>query len=693
MISLSQTTMPAAAGRLAYPRSAVLTSMQRIVERRATLILGTALLSLLAALAVASLSTPHYQSSVSISYGHLSGAETAGGGWAEPQRLDLLSDDILRQAVSSQRLVSDIEFAPADVKADGAQSPSSIPAQQAAVENLKAAVAAGIDPANRVVTLTLSTRNAGKSARILNAIAHTYVSRFAGLPASSKKSPGSAHTGKLARLQIQMQKSQEAVQQFAIQNNLPVDGSEIRNRAATGGAFDIVLAKAKVLEARFEHEQLRRALSSSHLSGSLPRSLAPKSGAELRSILAQREQALHNAVQLVASLENPAAGRNASSKPAAATFGKQRQLKAEFEKHKGAYEALVATRSASTSQALAASRKPEIVSLAVPAEGPVGMTVSTSATMSLAGGLALGLLLAFGLEGVQNRTWHKRPAEQNTQDKVMPVPPRNTTVAQTAAHSAQAQVQAQAMTQAQPKPAQQAFSRPHQHPVTLSKILARISGIGNGIESMSFVLDAPQSAESKAVGAILDALQVETPSPGAQTLLVTAPAGIKKNKSAIALNLAFSAGLRGQRVLVVDADLSERLLSRIFVGRAPFGIVEVVGGISEIDDVIVRDPNMPVSFLPCAPLRSGVVPNLPEAQMAKLLGDLSNDYDLVVLDAGRVGAEPYVAKLGRCSDNIILVTDSAAANSKGYAAAIQAVAPLDAKFAGIIALPDSISSG
>ena len=205
---------------------------------------------------------------------------------------------------------------------------------------------------------------------------------------------------------------------------------------------------------------------------------------------------------------------------------------------------------------------------------------------------------------------------------------------------------------------------------------------------MSFVLDDRNSTRSQSVFKILADLNPGQVNRSAYRILITAPSGLKKNKSAIALNLTFAAGLQGHRVLLIDADLTERHLTRVFIEPASFGLMEVLGGIADPVDVIVNDPNLPVAFFPCAPLRKSASLTISGQALSSCLDKLSDEYDLILINGGKLGAEGYITQLATASDQLVLVTDSASVKSGGHRQAIQAAQPFADKFAGTIVLPD-----
>ena len=137
---------------------------------------------------------------------------------------------------------------------------------------------------------------------------------------------------------------------------------------------------------------------------------------------------------------------------------------------------------------------------------------------------------------------------------------------------------------------------------------------------------------------------------------------------------------------MIDTDLNQRALSRMFIDRAAFGIVEVLNGISDVQDVVVHDPNLPVAFFPCAPTRHSVPPRLPANTLAQCLRGLDGEYDLILLDGASVSGESSFETVSRLADSVVLVTDLETAGTDEYKAAAHRMLSLEEKFEGVVVL-------
>ncbi|HUS97672.1 MAG TPA: hypothetical protein VMX97_13105, partial [Hyphomicrobiaceae bacterium] len=140
-------------------------------------------------------------------------------------------------------------------------------------------------------------------------------------------------------------------------------------------------------------------------------------------------------------------------------------------------------------------------------------------------------------------------------------------------------------------------------------------------------------------------------------VLVMAPAA--HNGSAhVALNLASAAALQDEAVLLVDADVRSRTLSRTLCPQATSGIRDVLQGGNEIIDTVWHDPQS-FDLLPAAP--SGPLRSRAEQRglaFKTMFAEAAEDYSMVVVDGGSLGSVGIGARIAAAADDIVLVVCS-----------------------------------
>jgi uncharacterized protein involved in exopolysaccharide biosynthesis/Mrp family chromosome partitioning ATPase len=134
-------------------------------------------------------------------------------------------------------------------------------------------------------------------------------------------------------------------------------------------------------------------------------------------------------------------------------------------------------------------------------------------------------------------------------------------------------------------------------------------------------------------------------------------ASVGEGKSTLASNLGTLFAMAGARVIVVDADLSERRLSDSVVPGAKSGLLEVLCGTANLMETIVPSGRAPVDVLPAA----GRVSLFDESDMltseamSQVLRELSLAYDVVIFDLPSLATAPGSPALGSLLDGVVVV--------------------------------------
>jgi succinoglycan biosynthesis transport protein ExoP len=109
-----------------------------------------------------------------------------------------------------------------------------------------------------------------------------------------------------------------------------------------------------------------------------------------------------------------------------------------------------------------------------------------------------------------------------------------------------------------------------------------------------------------------------------------------EGKTTTSVCLARSAAQQGSRVILVDCDLRRRSVNRMFGAEPQRGLIEVLAGEATLEEVMTIDSVTGVRLLPLA--KSSLTPRdvFGSAAMDRLLEQLRQSYDLVVLDTAPV---------------------------------------------------------
>ncbi|MET0272317.1 MAG: AAA family ATPase [Phenylobacterium sp.] len=163
-----------------------------------------------------------------------------------------------------------------------------------------------------------------------------------------------------------------------------------------------------------------------------------------------------------------------------------------------------------------------------------------------------------------------------------------------------------------------------------------LSSIADGNEApMDHVVDKPLSGFSEAFRSLQAAIShARLGDPPKIVALTSALPG--EGKTTTSICLARSAALQGRRVIVVDCDLRRRTMNRMLLDEPKVGLIEVLNGDALLEQAITLDAASGASVLPMA--KSTFTPKdvFGTAAIDRLLAELRNRYDLVILDTAPI---------------------------------------------------------
>lgn len=140
-------------------------------------------------------------------------------------------------------------------------------------------------------------------------------------------------------------------------------------------------------------------------------------------------------------------------------------------------------------------------------------------------------------------------------------------------------------------------------------------------------------------------------------VLITGPsAGI--GKSFVSANVAALLGQSHQRVLLIDGDLRRGRLARDFGLHPRNGLSSVLHGEATLDDAIVRDASPNVDLLPTGPRVTQPVELLSTDRLSRLLADVSQRYDVVLIDSSPLLPVTDAAAFAAHAGTVLLVARS-----------------------------------
>ena len=200
------------------------------------------------------------------------------------------------------------------------------------------------------------------------------------------------------------------------------------------------------------------------------------------------------------------------------------------------------------------------------------------------------------------------------------------------------------------------------------------------------------SRAAEAYRTIRTAVFFGVPKGEAKTILVTSPA-TADGKTTLVSNLGITLAQAGQKTLILDPDFRKPMQHKIFqVNHKEIGLSSVLTGASTLEEAIQPTKIKGLELLTCGP----DVPNpseiLNSKSFVKLLEDLSNRYDRVIIDSPPVMPVTDSQILAAVSDITLLVLRADKSNRKISQQARDGLMSVGARILGVVVNDVSKSS-
>ena len=145
-----------------------------------------------------------------------------------------------------------------------------------------------------------------------------------------------------------------------------------------------------------------------------------------------------------------------------------------------------------------------------------------------------------------------------------------------------------------------------------------------------YVVDRPLSPFAEQVRALRAGLWLGRIRPRIVAVTAARPS---EGKTTVAIALARSAALAGERVVLLDCDIRQPSVGRAMGLDAEAGLTDCLQGEAGLDEVIRRDEATGLSVIPSGGLEVNALSLFMSEAMAALLQTLRQEYDLILLDA------------------------------------------------------------
>ena len=214
------------------------------------------------------------------------------------------------------------------------------------------------------------------------------------------------------------------------------------------------------------------------------------------------------------------------------------------------------------------------------------------------------------------------------------------------------------------------------------KLFRKVEGESGQKSSQKFISKTLQSPEVISSSQIRDLLYNYRDTKGQQTIFVMS-SGQKDEKGTMTLNLALAASMAGDRVLLVDADVSRGQLSHDLSGTVDVGLKAVVEGKTPLSEAVIEGYNETLKILPVE--NNDVISNkVNSANIQKYILDKAQDYDLVIFDGGVTGINIYAHSFAEVSDDIIFIARESITPVEQFKNIVQNMRPYTNKIRGTV---------
>ena len=157
-----------------------------------------------------------------------------------------------------------------------------------------------------------------------------------------------------------------------------------------------------------------------------------------------------------------------------------------------------------------------------------------------------------------------------------------------------------------------------------------------------------------------------------------------EGKTTISTNLAFSLA-QMENVLLIDADMRKPSICKRFgIPAYHAGLSNFIAGSESFDDCTFFDEKSNLTVMPCGQLPSNPLELLSSPKFAKVLADLSEKFDRIVIDTAPTQAVSDSLIVSRYADAVIYVVKADSTRFELIKSGLSRLIDVDAKIAGVV---------
>jgi capsular exopolysaccharide synthesis family protein len=182
-----------------------------------------------------------------------------------------------------------------------------------------------------------------------------------------------------------------------------------------------------------------------------------------------------------------------------------------------------------------------------------------------------------------------------------------------------------------------------------------VSRIAPGIRPADYIIEKPLGSYSEAVRGLQIGLIQANVDERPKVVLITSSVP-DEGKTTVALSMARLAARAGSKVVLVDADLRRPAVSKsLGLEKVENGLVEVLSNQIPLAGALREDPMSSLLVLPANKTAASPPDLLASAAMERLIGELRDVFDLVIIDTAPILPVNDTRVLTRMANAVVFI--------------------------------------
>jgi capsular exopolysaccharide synthesis family protein len=219
--------------------------------------------------------------------------------------------------------------------------------------------------------------------------------------------------------------------------------------------------------------------------------------------------------------------------------------------------------------------------------------------------------------------------------------------------------------------------------VTDLPMLGTLGSSGPRLGRELFVESSPSSPEAEAYRTLRTDVQF-LGTPGRSLSLVVTSAKPGEGKSTVAANLALALAEVGTRVVLVDADLRRPSVADTFGLEGAAGLTSLLIGRATLDDVLQDAGSGGLRVLTSGPVPPNPGELLASPLMTKLLAELENRFEVVIIDSAPVLPVTDARVLAQACSGTLMVASATRVRRRELREGLSLLERVGARVVGVV---------